>query len=81
MTAGTAFWICSPKESVLLTNSDGGIPFDDRTIFTSDDILRLDALPRTMAVVGGGVIGCEYAAIFAALGVRVTIIDKRPRLL
>ena len=60
---------------------DGGIPFDDRTIFTSDDILRLDALPRTMAVVGGGVIGCEYAAIFAALGVRVTIIDKRPRLL
>lgn len=60
---------------------DPSIPFDDRTIFTSDDILRLDALPRTLAVVGGGVIGCEYAAIFAALGVRVTIIDKRSRLL
>lgn len=60
---------------------DGGIPFDDRLIFTSDDILRLDALPRTLAVVGAGVIGCEYACIFAALGVRVTIIDKRPRLL
>lgn len=60
---------------------DGGIPFDDRLIFTSDDILRLDALPRTLVVVGAGVIGCEYASIFAALGVRVTIIDKRPRLL
>ena len=60
---------------------DASIPFDDHTIFTSEDILRLDALPRTLAVVGGGVIGCEYAAIFAALGVRVTIIDKRTRLL
>lgn len=60
---------------------DGKIPFDQRTIFTSDDILQIDSLPRTLAVVGGGVIGCEYASIFAALGVRVTIIDKRPRLL
>src|SRR5207237_3727867 len=57
------------------------IPFDEQRIFISDDILRLDRLPRTLTVVGAGVIGCEYASIFAALGVRVTLIDKRPRLL
>lgn len=60
---------------------DEHIPFDGRRIFTSDDILVLDSLPRTLAVVGAGVIGCEYASIFAALGVRVTLIDKRSRLL
>ena len=60
---------------------DPHIPFDGRRIFTSDDVLHLDRLPRTLAVVGAGVIGCEYASIFAALGVRVTLIDKRDRLL
>ncbi|MDQ3028891.1 MAG: Si-specific NAD(P)(+) transhydrogenase, partial [Actinomycetota bacterium] len=60
---------------------DEHIPFDQRSIFISDDILRLDCLPNTMAVIGAGVIGCEYASIFATLGVRVTLIDKRPRLL
>ena len=60
---------------------DGHIPFDGKRIFTADDILQLDNIPRTLAVVGGGVIGCEYASIFAALGVRVTLIDKRSRLL
>src|SRR4051812_18579861 len=60
---------------------DPHIPFDHQRILTSDDILRLDCLPRTLTVVGAGVIGCEYASMFAALGVRVTLIDKRPRLL
>ncbi|MEQ9121541.1 MAG: FAD-dependent oxidoreductase, partial [Alphaproteobacteria bacterium] len=60
---------------------DPAIPFDGRSVFTSDDILALDKLPRSIAVIGGGVIGCEYATIFSALGVRVTLIDKRPRLL
>jgi NAD(P) transhydrogenase len=60
---------------------DPHIPFDGRQIITSDDILRLDQLPRTLAVVGAGVVGCEYASMFAALGVRVTLIDKRPKLL
>jgi len=60
---------------------DPHVPFDGNRIFTSDDILHLDRLPRTLAVVGAGVIGCEYASIFAALGVRVTLIDKRARLL
>jgi NAD(P) transhydrogenase len=63
------------------TTRDPHIPFDGRQIFTSDDILQLDRLPRTLAVVGAGVIGCEYASIFAALGVRVTLVDKRNRLL
>src|SRR5947209_20607741 len=52
---------------------DPHIPFDGERIFTSDDVLQLDRLPRTLAVVGAGVIGCEYASIFAALGVRVTL--------
>ena len=62
------------------TKSDR-IPFDGKRIFISDDLLELDHLPRTLTVVGAGVIGLEYASIFAALGVRVTIIDKRRRLL
>ncbi|MBL8645193.1 MAG: Si-specific NAD(P)(+) transhydrogenase [Rhodospirillaceae bacterium] len=60
---------------------DKNIPFDGQKIFISDDILTLENLPRTLAVVGAGVIGIEYATIFAALGVRVTIIDKRNQLL
>ncbi|HEU0156154.1 MAG TPA: Si-specific NAD(P)(+) transhydrogenase, partial [Stellaceae bacterium] len=63
------------------TTRDPHVPFDGERIFTSDDILHLDRLPRSLAVVGAGVIGCEYASIFAALGVRVTMIDKRDRLL
>jgi NAD(P) transhydrogenase len=57
------------------------IPFDGKRVFISDDLLQLDYLPRTLTVVGAGVIGLEYASIFSALGVRVTIIDKRRRLL
>ena len=57
------------------------IPFDDRVIYDSDSILRMDLVPKTLAVVGGGVIGSEYASIFTALGVQVTLIDGRDRLL
>jgi NAD(P) transhydrogenase len=63
------------------TTRDPHVPFDGASIFTSDEILQLERLPRTLAVVGAGVIGCEYASIFAALGVRVTLVDKRDRLL
>jgi NAD(P) transhydrogenase len=63
------------------TTQEAHIPFDGQRIFTSDDILDLDRLPRSLAVIGAGVIGLEYASIFAALGVRITLIDKRPRLL
>ena len=58
-----------------------GIPFDDPRVHDSDEILEMHRMPRTMAVVGAGVIGCEYATMFAALGIRVTLIDGRDRLL
>jgi len=57
------------------------IPFDDKTIFDSDSILAMDRIPKSMIVVGGGVIGCEYASIFTAMGVEVTLVDGRERLL
>jgi NAD(P) transhydrogenase len=60
---------------------EDNIPFDGDRIFCSDDIIQLKRLPRTLTVVGAGVIGLEYASIFAALGVRVTLIDKRHRML
>jgi NAD(P) transhydrogenase len=59
----------------------GHIPFNGTTIFDSDEILSLDHVPRSMIVVGGGVIGLEYAIMFATLGVQVTVIDGRPELL
>jgi NAD(P) transhydrogenase len=54
---------------------------DGQHVFTCDDLLTVDELPRSLAVVGAGVIGLEYACIFAALGVRVTLIDARNELL
>ncbi len=57
------------------------VPFDDVNICDSDTILHIDQIPQTMAVVGAGVIGCEYASIFAALGVEVHLIDGRTTLL
>jgi NAD(P) transhydrogenase len=57
------------------------VPFDHRLIYDSDSILHMRHIPRTMAVVGGGVIGSEYASIFGALGVEVTLVDGRDRLL
>ncbi len=60
---------------------DAHIPFDGKNVITSDEVLKLNEIPRTMTVVGAGVIGLEYASIFAALGVRVTLVDKRNRLL
>ncbi len=58
-----------------------GIEVDGETVIDSDGILGLTRLPRTLTVVGAGVIGTEYATMFAALGLDVTLIDKRPRLL
>ena len=58
-----------------------GVPVDGSVIVDSDTLLRLEKIPASMIVVGGGVVGCEYACIFAALGVRVTILTTRTRLL
>jgi NAD(P) transhydrogenase len=57
------------------------IPFDGRLIFDSDTILQMTRIPKRLAVLGGGVIGVEYASIFAALGVEVTLIEAKDRIL
>ena len=57
------------------------IPFDDKTVIDTDGLLTLKHIPGSIVIVGGGVIGTEYASILATLGIPVTLIDKRPRLL
>ncbi len=57
------------------------VPFNGRNILNSDQVLDLKDVPKTFIVVGGGVIGVEYTCMFAALGVRVILIERRPRLL
>jgi NAD(P) transhydrogenase len=57
------------------------VEFDGRTILDSDQILLIDRLPASMVVVGAGVIGIEYASMFAALGTKVTVVERRERML
>lgn len=56
-----------------------GIPIDHDNVLDSDSILTLSYLPRSLTVIGSGVIATEYACIFAAMGVKVTMVDKSPR--
>jgi NAD(P) transhydrogenase len=57
------------------------VDFDGRTVVDSDQILDLDHVPPSMVVVGAGVIGIEYASMFAALGTKVTVVERRERML
>lgn len=57
------------------------VPFDDKKILDSTRLLSIDHVPKTLIVLGGGIIGAEYASFFAALGTEVTVIDKRDHLL
>ena len=57
------------------------VDFDDRTIVDSDGVINLQAVPRSMVVVGAGVIGMEYASMFAALGTKVTVVERRDKML
>ncbi|GAA1764340.1 Si-specific NAD(P)(+) transhydrogenase [Luedemannella helvata] len=57
------------------------VDFDDRTIIDSDGIIHLERVPQSMVVVGAGVIGIEYASMFAALGTKVTVVERRERML
>lgn len=57
------------------------VPFTPGKIIDSNDLLTIHTLPKSLTIVGGGVIGTEYASMFAALGVKVTLVDQRPRLL
>ncbi len=58
-----------------------GVPFDTKKVLDSTRLLSIDHLPRTIIVLGGGIVGSEYASFFAALGTQVTVVDKRERLL
>ncbi|HSI37031.1 MAG: NAD(P)(+) transhydrogenase (Si-specific) [Phycisphaerae bacterium] len=57
------------------------VPFNSKSVFSSDSLLKMDKLPRSMIVVGGGVIGCEYACMMATLGVKVTLVEGRHEVL
>lgn len=75
----------SARKIVIATGTKPARPssvdFDGQTIIDSDSILSLDRIPRSMIVVGAGVIGIEYASMFAALGTKVTVIEQRKRML
>lgn len=58
-----------------------GLDLSDDRFINSDTVLDLDDVPSSLAILGGGVIGCEYACVFARLGTKVTIVDRRERLL
>ncbi|MFM9441506.1 Si-specific NAD(P)(+) transhydrogenase [Streptomyces acidiscabies] len=57
------------------------VEFDGRTILDSDNVLTIERVPRSMVIVGAGVIGMEYASMFAALGSKVTVVERRPAML
>jgi NAD(P) transhydrogenase len=64
-----------------VTSRPPEIPFDSESIVDSDGLLSLKQLPKSLTIVGGGVIGCEYASILATLGIPVVLVERRPRLL
>jgi NAD(P) transhydrogenase len=57
------------------------VDYDGKHIFCTDNILQMKKLPKSMTIIGGGVIGCEYASIFSVLGVKVTVVEKRSEIL
>lgn len=93
LTSDRSVEIKSPEKVLQLTaskiilatgsspNRISGVDYDGRTVFDSDTILELTELPQTLVVMGAGVIGCEYASIFARLGCQVTLIDRRKDML
>ncbi len=77
---------CYQAEKILIATGSrpvkkDDVPFDNETIIDSDALLKLKKTPRTMAIIGAGVIGVEYASIFGTLDTKVTLIDGRKELL
>jgi len=77
-TLRAPYFLVAPGSS---PHRPAGVPFDDPDVEDSDTILDLDRIPLSLAVVGGGVIGCEYACLFAALGTAIIVIEGRGNLL
>ncbi len=77
--------IITPRSVVIATGTkpavSAKVPINGRNILNSDQVLQMTDIPKTLIVVGGGVIGVEYTCMFATLGVRVILVEKRPRLL
>ena len=75
----------SAEKIVVATGTEPARPasvaFDDKTIIDSDSLIHLERVPRSMVVAGAGVIGIEYASMFAALGTKVTVVERRDRML
>ena len=73
------------KKIIIATGTKPARPshveFDGERVLDSDSVLQIQQVPNTMVVVGAGVIGIEYASMFAALGTRVTVVEKRPSML
>ena len=76
LTAKSILVACGSMPMVLPS-----LPFDGKKIISSDEILNLKEIPGSLLIVGGGVIGCEFAGLFSALGSRVSVIEKMPQLL
>jgi NAD(P) transhydrogenase len=76
---------CRAEAFIIATGTKAAespnVPVNGRTIVLSEQLLQIPELPKTVIVVGGGVIGVEYTCMLAALGVRVVLVEKRPRLL
>ncbi|MEW5706844.1 MAG: dihydrolipoyl dehydrogenase [Actinomycetota bacterium] len=77
--------IIHAKNIVIATGSKPAalpfLPFDGVKVLSSDNMLNLDKLPKSLLVIGGGYIGCEFASIFSALGTKVTIVEALPHIL
>jgi len=77
--------VINAKKIIIATGSEprniSKFPFDGKKIHNSTTLLELEELPESLAIIGGGVIGCEFASIFQALGVKVTIIEMMPEIL
>jgi NAD(P) transhydrogenase len=83
--SGTRSTLLRAERTLISTGSSpyrpAGFPFDKPGVYDSDSILELDTIPKSLAVVGAGVVGSEYACTFGALGTKVHLIDSRDVLL
>lgn len=77
--------IITCENIIIATGSSNAVPpipgLSGERIYTSTDMLKLDYIPESLVIIGGGVIGCEFASVFASFGTKVTIVEMQPELL